>query len=134
MIPATRVSVALQAHRLRQVFPSGTAVVSRSRLTWTGILRPTPLSDEYSISLTYKLTDKPVVMVPDRLPLWRGRSRPPHLHADGSLCLYYPPAREWRRDMLLGDSLLPWPAEWLLHYEIWLATGKWMGGGIHPYE
>jgi hypothetical protein len=116
------------------MFPSGTALVSRSRLTWTGILRPTPLSDEYSIALTYKLADKPVVMVPDRLPLWRGRSRPPHLHADGSLCLYYPPAREWRRDMLLGDSILPWTAEWLLHYEVWLATGKWTGGGIHPYE
>ena len=134
MIPTARVSVALQAHRLRQVFPGGTAVVRRSRLAWTGKLRPTSLSDEYSIYLTYKLSDKPVVMVPDRIPHWCGPNRPPHLHADGSLCLYYPPAREWRRDMLLGDTILPWTAEWLLHYEIWLVTGNWMGGGIHPVQ
>jgi hypothetical protein len=36
--------------------------------------------------------------------------------------------------MLLGDTILPWTAEWLLHYEIWRATEKWMGGGIHPQE
>jgi hypothetical protein len=134
MIPAIHVSVARQAHRLRQLFPEGTTLVRRSHLAWTGKLRPTPFSDEYAISLTYNLNDTPVVVVPDRVPHWRGRNRPPHLHSDGSLCLYYPPAREWRRDMLLGDTILPWSAEWLLHYELWLATGKWMGGGIHPRQ
>lgn len=49
-----------------------------------------------------------------------------------SLGLYYPPAREWRQSMLLAGTILPWTSEWLLHYETWLATGVWTGGGIHP--
>ena len=29
--------------------------------------------------------------------------------------------------MLIVDTIVPWAAEWLLHYEIWLATGEWFG-------
>jgi hypothetical protein len=99
---------------------------------WSGKLRPSPLSEEYAISLTYQLSSKPVVFVPSLVQQWRGKARPPHLYPDNSLCLYYPAAREWRRDMLLADTILPWTAEWLLHYEVWVATGNWTGGGIHP--
>jgi hypothetical protein len=45
---------------------------------------------------------------------------------DDSLCLYYnefSPARN-----LFADTLVPWASEWLLHYELWLATGAWHGG------
>jgi hypothetical protein len=34
--------------------------------------------------------------------------------------------------MLLTKSVVPWISEWLINNEIWLATGKWCGGGIHP--
>jgi hypothetical protein len=34
--------------------------------------------------------------------------------------------------MLLCQTIVPWISEWLLHYEIWLVTGKWCAGGIHP--
>lgn len=34
--------------------------------------------------------------------------------------------------MLLAKTILPWTAEWLLHYEVWLVTGEWVGGGVHP--
>jgi hypothetical protein len=33
--------------------------------------------------------------------------------------------------MPIIDTIIPWTSEWLLHYECWLATGKWHGGGIH---
>lgn len=132
MIPSSRVSLALQAHHLRQVFPTGTLRIKRSHLSWTGRLRPTAFSDDYGISLTYSLNDKPRVTVPDRTRQWRGNRRPPHLYPDDSLCLYYPAAREWRRDMFLSNTVLPWTAEWLFHYEVWMATGTWTGGGIHP--
>ena len=29
--------------------------------------------------------------------------------------------------MLIVDTIVAWAAEWLLHYEIWLATGEWFG-------
>ena len=34
--------------------------------------------------------------------------------------------------MNIAETIIPWASEWLLHYEIWLATGEWQGGGIHP--
>ena len=58
--------------------------------------------------------------------------RVPHRYRDGSLCLYLPGTGEWKRDMFLADTILPWTSEWLLHYELWLATSEWHGGGIHP--
>jgi hypothetical protein len=36
--------------------------------------------------------------------------------------------------MLLAHTLLPWTAEGLLHYELWLITGTWTGGGHTPRE
>lgn len=34
--------------------------------------------------------------------------------------------------MLIADTYIPWAIEWLYYYEIWLVTGEWCGGGIHP--
>lgn len=33
---------------------------------------------------------------------------------------------------LLADTIIPWTVEWLYFYELWLATGEWLGGGEHP--
>lgn len=33
---------------------------------------------------------------------------------------------------LISRTLVPWAAEWLLHYEVWTITGKWHGGGHEP--
>jgi hypothetical protein len=46
-----------------------------------------------------------------------------------TLCLYYP--GHWKPEMLLSTTIVPWTAEWLMHYELWLATGHWAGGGSH---
>lgn len=34
--------------------------------------------------------------------------------------------------MWLVDSVLLWASLWLFFYEVWLATGDWLGGGEHP--
>ncbi len=36
--------------------------------------------------------------------------------------------------MTLADTILPWASLWLFYYEVWLATGEWVGGGEHPGE
>lgn len=56
------------------------------------------------------------------------------MYADDRPCLYYPKAKEWSESMLIADTIVPWLAEWLFHYEIWVLTGQWEGGGIHPRE
>jgi hypothetical protein len=32
--------------------------------------------------------------------------------------------------MLLATSIVPWLLAWLIDYELWLATGEWLGGGM----
>ena len=39
---------------------------------------------------------------------------------------------QYFRSLVFADTLVPWTIEWLFHYEIWLATGTWCGGGEHP--
>jgi hypothetical protein len=29
--------------------------------------------------------------------------------------------------MSIADTIVPWVSMWLMHYEIWLATGVWCG-------
>jgi hypothetical protein len=53
----------------------------------------------------------------------------PHVYPGHELCLYY--GNEWRHDMLLASTIVPWAAGWLIHYELWLVTGRWAGGGVH---
>jgi len=36
------------------------------------------------------------------------------------------------QSMLIADTTVPWTAEWLANYEVWLATGEWHGGGEWP--
>lgn len=47
------------------------------------------------------------------------------------LCLFDPGAGEWNPGMSIADTTLPWAARWLACYEIWEATGRWVGGGRH---
>lgn len=58
----------------------------------------------------------------------------PHVYSsdEQSLCLHYPPQRKWTGIKHIAATIVPWAAEWLYHYEIWVLTGQWNGGGtIH---
>jgi hypothetical protein len=80
----------------------------------------------------YKLGQRPNVYVVDPRLTRRNGEQAPHLYGKSELCLYRPGRGEWSPSMLLSDTIVPWASEWLLHYEIWLATGEWTGGGEHP--
>jgi hypothetical protein len=34
--------------------------------------------------------------------------------------------------MSMATTIVSWTSEWLLHYEVWRATGAWTGGGHEP--
>jgi hypothetical protein len=117
---------------LKKSFPDSAGGVRRNRLRWTTKLQPSSLSDVYRVRLEYSLESNPSVFVEEPALQERDGKKAPHLYRNNSLCLYLPGAKEWDDSMLLADTILPWTSEWLLHYEIWLGTGKWHGGGIHP--
>jgi hypothetical protein len=101
-------------------------------MVWEGTIRPTSLSNTYRVRLEYSHGKLPRVWVIEPQLKNRNGRRPDHLYRDGSLCLFYPRNREWDHSMSLAQTIIPWTSEWLLHYEVWLATGEWRGGGIHP--
>lgn len=126
------INLALQAATLKNAFPDASCQVRRSELVWIGCLQPTPLSETYRVRMTYKLQKSPRVMLIDPLLQRREGRKPPHIYKGGYLCLYLPNSGEWNGQMYLARTIIPWASEWLLHYEIWLGTGEWHGGGIHP--
>lgn len=66
-----------------------------------------------------------------------GRLELPHVYTDTSnysrspLCLFDPRLGEWDPSMLINYTTVPWTVRWLACYEIWEATGRWVGGGTH---
>ncbi|WP_301928383.1 hypothetical protein [Ferruginibacter sp.] len=105
------------------------------QLSWTHTISPSPLGADYKIKLVYHLTEAPKMYVvePKPLALATGKMRLEHCYDQKlqRLCLYYPMEYEWRDTMLLTQTIIPWTYDWLYHYEIWLVTGEWTGGGVH---
>ncbi|TXC79121.1 hypothetical protein [Paraburkholderia azotifigens] len=100
-------------------------------------IAPSPFSQLYKCLLVIRRNGFPdmYVISPDIVASNAGKP-PPHIYKydrpKTKLCLWWPKAREWRRDMKFAETYIPWAAEWLFHYEYWLATGVWEGGGVHP--
>ena len=121
---------------LMQSYPESSCFVHAGTLTWEGDVCPTALSRTYRVTITYKKGFRPQVTVTgDDLP-GLNRSDFPHKFAidrensSVEICLHL--RHEFDASMLISDCIIPWTAEWLYFYEIWLATGEWCGGGKHP--
>jgi hypothetical protein len=128
--PVNRLNAAHQALALRAAFPSASVSVRRRRLYWVGKLRPTSISAEYTVRISCSPDKFPRVFVLDPELVTRPGESIPHLFKDGSLCLHK--TTEWTSEMFIVDTIVPWASEWLAHYEVWLATGVWYGGGEWP--
>lgn len=138
MVPEkkNKISLIVQAGKLKSIYPESKIFRNKeNRLTWEGVIQPTPLSDKYKIRLVYETGKGVDVFVVDPFPLKLavGEKKLPHVYSTEKqrLCLYYPTSKEWHYGLLYTDTLIPWTSEWLVHYEIWSATGVWCGGGIH---
>jgi hypothetical protein len=126
-----RIPVAVQIASMRVTHPSLKLTSwQRGEARWVGTVRPTDASRTYALEIVYRLGRRPRVFVTaptlERLP----EADVPHRHADDSLCLHLPD--EWDSTMSIADTIVPWAALWLYHYELWHATGEWQGGGAHP--
>lgn len=127
-----RLTIAQQVARM-SIFPQFRAVWKGNRAAWTGPLRPTGVSEEYQIEIAYTLGVSPQVSVlsPELRDRADGTSVP-HVYPGYRLCLFLPGSNEWYPDMFIADTIVPWASLWLYFYEVWYATGKWLGGGVHP--
>ena len=127
-MPSRRWTLAEQAFHLRRDFPDGRVIkLTPTVLMWTGRLTPTPLSREYTVRIRYAAGHYPQVLLVEPSLEPEERKHLHHLYPGGELCLHKPD--EWDPTMLLADTILPWTAEWLAHYELWKRTHQWYGDG-----
>lgn len=123
-------SVLQQAFALQGRYPASRGHVSRRGcLVWSTSLTPTGMSRSYEIEVIYDGRNQPRVRVLDELATRPGEVLP-HTYAGGWLCLHE--NADWGSAMSIADTIVPWASEWLMYYEIWLATGDWYGGGVWP--
>ncbi len=92
-------------------------------------IKPTEESEEYLVRISYKLQESPrVVLLEHDLKLYNGK-KPHHIYGleNGHpiLCLYYPKFKEWHKNLLIADTIIPWISTWLFAYEYWQITGNW---------
>jgi hypothetical protein len=115
-------------------YPQLTASVDRQRsVTWTGPWRPTELSNEYTVRISYRQGFRPkIAVLHPHLELAPGNEKLPHVYADGQndICVHRP--EEWNKGMSIALTIMPRISQWLYFYEVWVITGKWLGKGTHP--
>lgn len=124
-----------QITTLARDFPNGVLISKSSHhLKWEMDVVPTPNSRTYRIRMEYSIGAPPRVrvIVPSVLPKAPGKDFLPHVFSTEKqqICLYYGKFWEWNPSMLLSRKIVPWAAEWLFYYELWVLTGEWLGGGI----
>ena len=137
MTKIKRISVHAQGGMLRHFFPESTLkIVGYDKgLIWEGKIKPSDLSIIYGIRVEYNIGHDPDIYVlsPSPLPLAKDANRLPHIYNQEKqhLCLYQRHMNEWSEYKMIAKTIIPWTSEWLLHYEFWVITGTWHGGGIH---
>ncbi len=128
-IPLIRQRIALMVQ-----YPDTTCSISKNVLHWKGVVKPSPLSKEYPVTITYQIYHRPNVIIYDQDNIFPGCQHPPHVFrvdeekGNVSICLYFG-SYEFSSKNLLANTIVPWSVEWLYFYEIWLSTGSWEGGG-----
>jgi len=125
---------AQQMYMMRLKYPEMIGSVERQRsITWLGRWRPTEMSDEYTLRISYRQGFRPTIsIVSPKLKLAPGHKKLPHVYEAGQddICVHRP--EEWHKGMYIALTIMPWVSQWLYFYEAWISTGKWLGKGTHP--
>lgn len=137
MIKKPKLNIIQQFAALKRDYSFGIIkMIGCNQLIWEGVLKSSPIGNEYLVKVSYSKDGVPKVFVlePKNLELPDGETKLAHVydHDKQRLCLYYPKAKEWNNTKTIASTIMPWAIEWLYYYEIWLITGDWTGGGIHP--
>jgi hypothetical protein len=137
-LPKQRLSVRQQRAHMMRVWPALDSRFEGGLLIVTGLVQPTPITREYRIRLTYKDFFVPkVYVISPKLERRAAEPDTPIPHTYDYLtvgkerpCVYHPGSDEWNASVLLATSVMPWLLSWLVDYELWHATGEWLGGGM----
>lgn len=138
--PADRRPTLAQRHiELRALaLPGARIALDHRKLTMDVKLAPGSYGRLYDCRFIFERSSPlPLVIVTQpELPALAAGQTLPHVYPwEGRgtrLCLWWPKGREWHPQLKVAETLIPWTAEWLYYFEVWLLIGAWTGGGDHP--
>jgi hypothetical protein len=110
---------------MRRLFPGFS--YQRRAGAWTGYLQPADWARGYRIRIVHPAPERRPSVWVDAPTL---HPNAPHRFPDDSLCLYDPKDpldQRWHSQVPLALTIVPWTAEWLFFYELWLESGTWHG-------
>lgn len=110
---------------MRQRFPQF-KVIKRGKydIEFIGNLQPKPTSHLYTVSITYRGSNTPLV----RIVSPKLVDNPPHFYKkENALCLYHSKDFKWKKEKLIAGNIVAWTSAWLYFYELWLRDDKWYG-------
>ena len=127
-----------QQFAMALAWPQFTCRRAGGRLVCRGSVRPRPGTREYLVRIEYVLEGQPVTVVesprlehrPDQPTI--PHTYPPFGDYPRRPCLHHPEDLSWTPAKALAHTIVPWLLSWLVFYEIWLASGQWLGGGFEP--
>lgn len=97
--------------------------IVKGKLISTGFVQPKGC-EKYKIKIEWTAGTSPRVVILNKDIEPKNEI---HMYKDRSLCLYYPPDLKWRNHLKIADYIVPWVVEWIVFYEIFQMTGKWLG-------
>jgi len=124
-------TLAQQRVGVSSYFPSFRYIGNYNVGIWIGSLRPGDECETYQVKIEYRLGLRPkITVLSPKLRKQDGQSRIPHVYRGDHPCVYFPTTGEWHSGKHIATTIIPWLSLWLYYYEVWLVTGKWLGGGI----
>jgi hypothetical protein len=126
------IRIVTEKELIQKFFPVFNARIKGLSLICRGRIRPTERSGQYRVEINYAPWGSPVIYVLE--PEIEVSTRI-HTYSNGSLCLYDWREQPWQHKFHLHETIIPWIAEWLVFYELFLITGKWLGSSsMHGTE
>jgi hypothetical protein len=105
--------------------------VKRGLLCGRSHIVPSEGCRRYFFELSYRVGESPkITILEPRLTRRADGEKIPHTYSDDEPCLFRPWS-DWSGEAPIAFTVIPWLALWLFYYEIWHATGVWLGGGEH---
>ena len=120
----SRKNFLLEKARVEKHFPFFNCSIRGNLIVCNGTIQPIDECDEYKVQIRYRENTNPRVFIkkPKIKP-----STEYHMYPDGALCLYDHREEPWTNKMRIHETIIPWVAEWLIYYELWLLSGLWHG-------
>jgi hypothetical protein len=114
----------IQKALIEKHFPCFNCKLRCGHLKCEGQITPSEGCATYRVQISYKQGGAPEVRIkePHMIP-----SASIHMYSSGALCLYQPAEDPWKSSDDIHRKIIPWAAEWLVFYELYLIYGKWLG-------